>query len=314
MKCISADFNAMTEGGHVRLTLPCSRDDIEQEHLGTGDWGWLSDGELVVGAQLAIDDRYGLVGVPDWDTLVHLDEEGANDFSRVAATLNQLMTKDPPSEADEPRILQLLTQYEHVAPAQPYNALQETFALRRALALRQMGKLGLALLEAAEARNAQPHDPEVGFVYLDLLRLQDLPSAVREVETIGSSPDVPSLLLSACINILAAQAEQADHEQFESIAPRVLDWCHRLDQAVDRDQVGQSLLALSDFNRGLVLLRKGQISQARRAFERAQTIYPEGLLLDEVGSLQTYDHHAREVARRVRTIAERFPNRPPVAA
>ena len=179
MKCISADFNAMTEGGHVRLTLPCSRDDIEQEQLVTGDWAWLSDGELVVGAQLAIDNRYGLVGVPDWETLVHLDEEGANDSSHVAATLNKLVTKEPQSEADEPRILQLLTQYEHVAPPQPGEVPEGTFALRRALALRQMGKLGLALLEAAEARNAQPHNPEVGFVYLDLLRLKDLPSAVR---------------------------------------------------------------------------------------------------------------------------------------
>ena len=195
MKHISADFNAMTEGGHVRLTLPCSREDIEREQLRTGDWAWLSDGELVVGAQLAIDDRYGLVGVPDWDTLVHLDEEGADDYDRVGATMNRLLTKDPPSEADEPRILQLLTQYEHVAPPQPRDPSQGTLAFRRALALRQMGKLGLALLEATEAHRARPHDPEVGFVYLELLRLQDLPSAAREAETIGSAPEVPSLII-----------------------------------------------------------------------------------------------------------------------
>jgi hypothetical protein len=75
MRTISADFSAMTESGHVRLELPCSRIDIEREHLAIGDWAWLSDGEVVVWAQLAHDDRYGIVGVPDWDTLVHLDEE-----------------------------------------------------------------------------------------------------------------------------------------------------------------------------------------------------------------------------------------------
>ena len=43
--------------------------------------------------QLAIDDYYGLVGVPDWDTLVHLDDEGADDFDRVRDELNPLLTK-----------------------------------------------------------------------------------------------------------------------------------------------------------------------------------------------------------------------------
>ena len=46
-----------------------------------------------------------------------------------------------------------------------------------------MGKLRLALLEAKEARRAQPDDPMVAFLELDLLRLEDLPSAVvRELE------------------------------------------------------------------------------------------------------------------------------------
>ena len=116
MKYISADFNAMTEAGHVRLTLPCSREDIVGMGLGTGDWAWLSDGELVVGAQLAVDDRYGLVGVPDWDTLVHLDEEDAGDFQSIGAALEPLLAWEPPSEADQSRIFQLLTLFEHVAP------------------------------------------------------------------------------------------------------------------------------------------------------------------------------------------------------
>ena len=135
MRLISADFNAMTEAGHVRLTLPCSREDILRMGLGPGDWAWLSDGEVLVGAQLAIDDRYGLVGVPDWDTLVHLDEEGADDFNRVSAALNLLLKGEPPSIEEEPRILELLTQLEHVAPPQIKDASPGTFAFRRALAL-----------------------------------------------------------------------------------------------------------------------------------------------------------------------------------
>ena len=154
-----------------------SQKEIAAHQLRPGDWAWLSDGEVIVGAQLAIDDRYGLVGVPDWDTLMHLDEEGADDFDRVRDELKPLMTKDPPSMEDEPRILELLTQLEHFTPPHLRDTVPGMLVFRRALALRNMGKLGLALLEMEEARRAHPDDPEVAFVYLDLLRLEDLPCA-----------------------------------------------------------------------------------------------------------------------------------------
>jgi tetratricopeptide (TPR) repeat protein len=314
MKTISADYNAMTEAGHVRLTLPCSQEDILRLSLGPGDWAWLSDTEVMVGAQLAIDDRYGLVGVPDWDTLIHLDDEGADDYDHIVAELNPLLTKEPSSSEDEPRILELLTQLEHAAAPHLKDAAPGNLAFRRAVALRQMGKLGLALLEMKEARQARPDDPMVAFVYLDLLRLEDLPSAVLEAQSIAELPEVPALVLSACINILCMYAEQVSAEQFNSIAQQVLAWCRRFDQAPDLDEAGPSLEALSYFNRGLVHLRAGQISRARQAFERAQQLYPVGLTLDEVTGLQTYDRHAREVAQRVRAnIAEQFSMRPVAA-
>jgi tetratricopeptide (TPR) repeat protein len=314
MRLISADFNAMTEAGHVRLTLPCSREDILRMSLGPGDWAWLTDSEILVGAQLAIDDRYGMVGVPDWDALVHLDDEGADDFNRVSAELNSLLNGELPSLEEEPRILELQTQLEHIAPPQMKDTSPGSFAFRRALALRRMGKLGLALLEMEDARRLRPDDPEVIFVHLDLLRLEDFPAAVAEAEAVAGSPSVSALVLSACINILSMQAEHAADDKFEPAARRVLDWCLRLDQAPDRDRAGESLVALSQFNRGFVLLRAGRVSQAREAFEEAHRIYPEGPMLDEVAGLQTYDRHAREVARSVRTLAELWIPTRPVAA
>jgi hypothetical protein len=313
MKMIFADYNAATEAGHLCLTTRGARADIERLGARPGDWAWLSDSEVVVGAQLAVDDRYGLVGIPDWDTLVHLDDEGADDFNCVSAELNPLLTKESPSDADEPRVFQLLTQLEHAAPPHIRDASPGMLAFRRALALRQMGKLGLALLEAEDARRARPDDPDVLFVYLDLLRLEDLPSAAAEAEIIAESPGVSSPVLSACINILATWAEQAADEQFEPMAQRVIAWCRRLDRAPDLDLAGPSLVALSYFNRGFVLLRAGRISQARQAFERSRQIYPVGPWLDEAAGLQTYDRHAREVARQVRTIAEQYPPKPVAA-
>ena len=111
---------------------------------------------------------------------MHLDDEGADDSDRITAELNPLLSKEPPSSEDEPRILELLTQLEHALPPHFNGACAESLAFRRALALRQMGKLGLALLEMKDARQARPDDPMFAFVYLDLLRLEDLPSAVSE--------------------------------------------------------------------------------------------------------------------------------------
>jgi tetratricopeptide (TPR) repeat protein len=313
MKTIFADYNAATESGDLCLNFSASQKDIAVAQLRPGDWAWLSDGEVIVGAQLAIDDRYGMVGVPDWDTLVHLDEEGA-DYDHVTAELNPLLTKEPHSIQDEPRILRLITQFERVAPPQIRDAYQGMFAFRRALALRQMNKLGLALLEMKEARGVQPDDPNFVFIYLDLLRHEDISSAVEQVEVIARSTTLPALVLSACINILATHAEQTPNDQFESIADRVFVLCRRFDEAPDLDRVENSLVALSYFNRGMVHLRAGQISQARQAFESAQRIHPLGPMLDQLASLQTYDQNAREVARSVRGIAERWSPMTTVAA
>ena len=267
MKTISADYNAMTESGHVRLTLPCSQEGILRLGLRPGDWTWLSDTEIVVGAQLAIDDYYGLVGVPDWDTLAHLDDEGADDVGRIMSELDPLLSKENRSGENEPRIVELLIQLEHAAPPQGTNESPGILATRRAFALRDMGKLGLALLEIEDARHEQPEDQEVLFMHLDLLREENLPSAVLEAQSIAEKPDVATVVLSACINILAMHSEHLSGEEFESAAQKVLGWCHRFDRAPDLDNIEPSLVALSYFNRGLVHLqaRAESLSLNRRS-------------------------------------------------
>ena len=116
MNTIFADYNATTEAGHVRLTCPGSEDDIRSRALHPGDWAWLSDTEVVVGAQLAIDHYYGLVGIPDWDTLIPLDEDDVRDCEVVRAELLRLHQERRRSRDEERRILQLLTAFEFLAP------------------------------------------------------------------------------------------------------------------------------------------------------------------------------------------------------
>ena len=78
MNPIFADFNAMTESGQVRLTCRGSQDDLRAADLHPGDWAWLSDGEIMVGGESRQQTRApGSFGVPDWETLVHLDEPHA---------------------------------------------------------------------------------------------------------------------------------------------------------------------------------------------------------------------------------------------
>jgi formylmethanofuran dehydrogenase subunit D len=74
MRTIYADFNAMTEREHLCLNTRGSQEDMRKFGIQVGDWVWLSDGELIVVAQIAVAPYYGVVGIPDWKSLTHLDE------------------------------------------------------------------------------------------------------------------------------------------------------------------------------------------------------------------------------------------------
>ena len=74
MKTIFADFNAINAAGNFWLSCRGSERDLREAGVRVGDWIWLSDGELIVGARLALDDVEGPVGIPRWKTLVHLDD------------------------------------------------------------------------------------------------------------------------------------------------------------------------------------------------------------------------------------------------
>jgi hypothetical protein len=126
---------------------------------------WLSDGELVVGAQLAIDDRYGIVGVPRWKTLVHLDDDDSNDVSAAWNQFLQLSRKPGLNPADEARVFQLLTILEAIAPQSIRASLPPGyFALRRAGALHCFGEPALAQLELEEALRSKPDDADLDFL------------------------------------------------------------------------------------------------------------------------------------------------------
>jgi hypothetical protein len=301
MKTMFADFNAMTEAGHVSLATRGSQADIERTGARPGDWAWLSDGELIFGAQLAIEDRYGLVGVLDWDTLVHLDDDDSQDYEKVRSELEyHFRSLDLVLERSQ-RIFQLVTISEFVAPPLVKAALPPGFfSSRRAQMLAILNKPGLALLEIEEARRLNPGHPNDDSVFVEVLRRIDLPRATREAEALATSPTAPADVLSECINVLATYADSLLNDQFEEVAERVLAWADRFDQAPGRERVSAATLALLQFNRGMILLRLGRHEAARDALALARAVDPVLSEIDEASGLTIYDQHARDLAARVR--------------
>jgi hypothetical protein len=150
MKPIFADTNDRAESGHFRLGCVGSRDDLEAAGLEVGDWMWMSDGELVLGARLAFDPIDGIVGVPRWDTLVHLDNEDENDPSSLAEEFVRLDAIDGLDPVGEARIFHLATVLERNFPESVRDWIATgRLAARRATALDRLGEPELASIERA---------------------------------------------------------------------------------------------------------------------------------------------------------------------
>jgi tetratricopeptide (TPR) repeat protein len=300
MKTIFADYNAMTEKEHVRLTCQGSREDIQAARLTPGDWAWLSDGEIVVGAKLEADPDDGLVGIPDWETIVHLDDENDRDPNKLAEEFQRLSQNQGRTAEDETRIFQILTLMETFSPPNLLDRVRPGyFAFRRAGALQNMGKLGLACTEIERARQEAPNDPNTNFLYLHLLSKTDLAQAVRKAKLEANMSHAHATVLAACINVLAIESDNVSDAQFRTIATDILNWSERFDQAPTRNTVATSIAASVDFNRGMTLLRLGDYNNARQWLDRAFQSNRSNLEYREATQLSRYDQRARDLASRV---------------
>jgi tetratricopeptide (TPR) repeat protein len=301
MRVIFADFDLMTEAGNACLTTRGSQKDIESAGLQPGDWAWLSDGELLVGGQLATDDRYGLVCVLEWDTLVQLEDDDSHDYLKYLSEIQRLLGRSADPLQEPKRVFELSTILEIVAPPEIDAAFPPGFfSARRAEALALLGKYDLALLEIEDARRQSPDDPDNACTFLEIVRRLDLPRARREAEALASGIEVSSSVLALCVNVLATCAEDLPDDQFEPVAEKILEWAGRFERARGREWVRASIFALFQFNRGVVLLRLGRGEAAREALKLANAVDPVFPGIDEATRLTVYDEGARELAVRVR--------------
>jgi hypothetical protein len=302
MTTIFADFNAITDAGQVRLKSRASRDDLQDSGARPGDWTWLSDGELVVGARLAGDEREGILAVPDWGTLVQLDDESERDPVMLTTELRHLFEKPERGPEDEMRIFRLMMLFERTAPPIWKSGVRPGyFASRRAGSLLLLDRPELALLEIEAARRLDPGHVEDDRLFLEILRRLDLDRATREAEARAAQPDAPASLLAGCVNVLATHADKQPDERFRTISPRILEWAERFEHAPGREYVRAATLAQLQINRGLVLLRSGDVEAARRAFALARATDPIIPEIEQAARLTTYDQCARDLADRVRS-------------
>jgi hypothetical protein len=305
MKTISADYNAMTESGRLRLGFSASQEDLRTAGAQPGDWVWLSDDEVIVGARILDDPRYGVVGEPDWKTLVHLDDEQASDPGKLLSRINELLDachKHRTSCAeDEAELFRLLTIFEHISSPEIKAVIPPGYlALRRAAALHFLGESGLALHEAKAALQDRPHDPDLRYLYLELRLRDDPASAAREAEIEAEKADASAQVLAACVDVWAAAAEQMPDDQFDPVGHQILHWAERFESARGREQVRAAVLASVQFNRGLVLLRLGQVDQAQETLRLAHATDPNEPAFGEASQLDTFDDRARKILARLR--------------
>jgi tetratricopeptide (TPR) repeat protein len=300
MNVVEADFNELTEKELICLGSPWSMRCIEREHRKPGDWVWLADGELRVGARIEEDPRYRLVGVPSWDTLVYFEDEDDRDFHSLWDEFAALLRVPRRAPEMESRLLQLLTWIEAKAPPALGQANPGYLDRRRAFALLALGHPELALDAAEDAVAASPESSESVFLLLDLLRRTDPPRALSEAERRMGSPSLTAQVVAACVNILAAHADRVEGPAFTPACRGVLDWCARFENAPERDRVRAATLGSVRFNQGFAHLGLGEVDEARRSFQEAQAAYPFEHGIDEALQLGSYGVKAQKIAADLR--------------
>jgi len=300
MRTIFADFNALTGAEHVRLTTRGSLDDIQKSGVQPGEWIWLSDGELQVGAKIVEDPTFRLLGIPAWETLVHLQDQEDRDFGDLFSELEHLFERTRTPQ-DESRLLQVITWLETKASDDARSVFGPGFFdFRRAGALLELGRIELALLAIEEAVRAQPAKDAYVYFYLELLKRTDLDRALVEARHRVLDSQSSATVIAACINILATYAERLTGNERTSVCTQVLEWSRKFEEAPARDRVLASTLSQVDLIVGLTLLQLGRVDEARSRFHAAHSADPQDSTTTDALALAAYDDQARAIASRIR--------------
>ena len=301
MKIIPVDYNAASVSGSLWLDFADTKRALAAINAQAGDYVWVSDREILVGAQLEVDPEYGLVAVPRWRTVVHLDDYLDVDLPSFLTKLSEVLRRTDRTLDQEAEVFQLSTVFDHIAPPEIKRATQPGYLdFRSAGALRSLGEpqLGLTLLK--QALIDRPTDPQ--FIYAYLNELSQIHPAQAEAESRSRLLDryTHAVVQAACVNVLSAATERLNDIDFAATGPPLLDEINRFESAPGRDRVPAGVAALVEFNRGLLLLRLGRSAEARAAFDQAHEIDPGEPTIEAARTLRDFGETARTLAERYR--------------
>lgn len=297
MIVVPADYNAATPSGSLWMDFPGTRRVLDEINAQPGDWIWASDTEVLVGAQLDDDPTYGLVAVPHWRTLVHLDDYDVSDVARFAADFKDALRPRHRTREDEEQAFRMLMIWANkMAPPVIREASFKHILRATVAALFPMGEYHLILATVAQSGPELRDDPYLVSCHLKALHQVDPDRAAAEVRVRAADPSTDALVLAACIDIATAASELVPDPIFGPMSRTILEWIGRFDSAPGRDQVSSVPLSHVHFNRGLILLRLGNREEAREAFRLAHAINPNESAIVEALSLEVYDERARLIA------------------
>ena len=304
MNVIPVDYNAATPAGSLRLDFEDTQQALAAIHAHAGDWVWVSDREVLVGAQLETDPEYGLVAVPRWRTIVHLDDYREFDYPSLVRQLGQVLDYDRWNSHKATEVFRLIIVFNQIVPAHVQQERDvptgEIFSVA-ANALKILGELPLALTLFNLALSERPHDPYLHLVYLIHLCVVNPVRAEEEAWSRLKDRETHAAILAGCISILSSTADQLTDADFAMAAPAILNSIDRFNHAPGRDRIRPAVLALVRVHHGLILLRLNRPTEAHAAFDQAYEINPNEPRFDAARHLTTFDDSARDLAARFRS-------------
>jgi len=267
MVAIYADFNARTASDRIRLDPAGSIESLRENPVREGDWLWLSDNDLRVGAQI---ERQGneYLARPAWETLEDIAAAGQMNPAELQAGVARLRELLEAPEKDYKRILRLLPVAERVLPNKGFAAYQ------RSRAMHAFGYPGLALAAVEDALGLEPNHP--GFLHhkLQLLSELDLDRAVHEAERLVALDTTPAIVLVGCAQVLALEARRTQSEAAKELDRRIISLADRIEASQDVGTLPPSARSLALTLRGFAHSHLGEKEPAVSAFNKAVEAYP----------------------------------------
>jgi len=260
MRTIWADLNARTQDDFIRLNTRGSTKSLERVGAKSGEWIWLCDGELMVGAVLR-EKADGLAAKPAWETIQEHSEAESAPEEVVQAALRRLSAEMKSPDRNYRLILQQLSLLEKRLGSARVNYL-------RARAVEALGYPELALLALEDAIAAEPDNPRYIYQELEVTSRIDLDRAVEKADELlrSKSQTLSVFVLAAVVRILQQMAARESGESADKYYRQIVDLTRDVSSLPDSETAPPSTFSLIHTVRGYAHLHLGNREEAIAAF------------------------------------------------